>query len=279
MAEKKQHTIVSAKDGKPTTAAPKTPKTGAPKAVVSDAAKGAAKSKRVLAWVLWVIAFAFEVLAFLIFAGKLDVGFINRNQVLWLIVALALDLGCVILGAQFWKQANHMDPISEANKTKFWLHNNMGVIVCCFAFIPFIILALKQKDADPKLKKIAVIAAAAALLIGGATSIDYNPVSQEGLAQAADTLSDVSVYWTAYGKKYHTHEDCQHLDRSDELVMGSIEDAIESGRSTICKTCAKRDGLEIGDNGAVIGTIEKTEVVEDILEEVVEEAVEEVPAA
>ena len=266
MAEKKQHTIISAKDGQQVTAAPKA-------GVVSAEAKSQAGTKRIIAWVLWILAFGCEFAAFMIFAGKLHAAFVDQNPILWLIIALALDLVLVILGAQFWKQANHMDPISEANKAKFWLWNNMGVIVCCFAFIPFIILALTKKDADPKMKKVAIIAAIAALAIGSVSSIDYNPVSQEGLAQATQTLGDTQVYWTQYGKKYHTHEDCQHLDRSDVLTVGTIEDAVAAGRSSICKTCANRDGLVIGDNGAVTGTIAKTEeVAEEFLTEVAEEA-------
>lgn len=250
MAEKKQHTIVSADDGKEVKAAPKAEKVVQP----ADGSKNSnPKTLRILAWVLWVIAIAFEVIAFMIFTGKMEVTFMATTTAL--ILALVLDLALVILGAQFWKKANHIDPVSEANKTKFWLWNNMGVIVCCFAFLPFLIVALTNKDADPKLKKIAIIAAIAGLLIGGVASYDYNPVSQEGLAQATQTLSDTTVYWTQYGKKYHTHEDCQHLNRSDVLTAGTIDQAVEAGRSSICKTCADRDGLVVGENGAVTGTV------------------------
>ena len=253
MAEKKQHTIVSADSGKEVKAAEKAAPAKEVKA--ADASSNSnPKTLRILAWVLWVLAIGFEVLAFMIFTGKLGITFMPTTTAL--ILALVLDLGLVILGAQFWKKANHIDPVSEANKTKFWLWNNMGVIVCCFAFLPFLIIALTNKDADPKLKKIAIIAAIAGLLIGGAASYDYNPVSQEGLAQATQTLSDTTVYWTQYGKKYHTHEDCQHLNRSDVLTAGTIDQAIEAGRSSICKTCAERDNLNVGANGAVTDTVD-----------------------
>ena len=52
-----------------------------------------------------------------------------------------LDLVFVIIGAQLWKKANKIKPASEKNKFLFWLWNNMGVIACAVAFIPFVILA------------------------------------------------------------------------------------------------------------------------------------------
>ena len=230
--------------------------------------KSAAKTKRILAWVFWILAFACEVLAVLVLNGKVDLGFIS--QMAQLIAFLVIDLILVIVGAQFWKTANHMDPISEANKTKFWLWNNMGVIVCCFAFIPFIILALTNKDADPKLKKVATIVAAVALLLGVGASYDWNPVSEEGLEQATSTLADETVYWTEFGSVYHTHLDCQHLNRTAEPYEGDVATAIANNKTRICKTCAKRDDITIDDNGAILKT------ADEAVEEVVEEAV---PAA
>ena len=70
--------------------------------------------------------------------------------VLVLAIALVLDLVCVIIGSQLWKKANRTKPASKKNKFLFWLWNNMGVIVCAFAFIPFVILALTDKKADKK---------------------------------------------------------------------------------------------------------------------------------
>jgi len=96
-----------------------------------------------------------------------------------IIIALVLDLVCVIIGAQLWKKANHIKPASEKNKFLFWLWNNMGLIACAVAFIPFVILALTNKNADKKTKAIATVVAVIALLIGGLASYDYNLVSEE----------------------------------------------------------------------------------------------------
>ena len=226
-------------------AAPK----NAPK-TVTPADAGSAKTKRILAVVFWVLAIACEVLALLVYMGKIDLGFISPMA--QLIIFLVIDFIFVVIGAQFWKQANHIDPISEENKVKFRLWNNMDVIVCCFAFIPFLIYVLfVDKDADPKMKKVAAIVAAVALALGIGLSYDWNPVSEEGKAQAEATLAGQSVYWTQFGSVYHLDQDCQHLNRSSELYEGDVATAIENNKTRLCKTCAKNFSIEIDDNGAI----------------------------
>ena len=113
----------------------------------------------------------------------------------------------------------------------------MGVIVCAIAFIPFVILLLKDEKADAKTKKFGTIAAVAALLIAGVASYDFNPVSAEQMEAAGLN----NVYWTAHGKKFHTHNDCSSLSRSTELVAGSIDEATAAGKESLCSFCEKRD--------------------------------------
>ena len=163
------------------------------------------------------------------------------------IAALVLDMACVIIGSQFWKKANHIDPASQKNALKFWLWNNMGVIVAAVAFVPFIVLLLTNKDADKKTKAVGTVVAAIFLMISGLASYDWNPISQEAV-QAA-TAGQV-VYWTEHGKKFHTHEDCQALDRTETLYTGSAAEAIDAKKGTICKFCEKRDSqaLEAAQN-------------------------------
>lgn len=212
-------------------------------------AEGKPTGLRIGAIALWVVAIAFEVLAILILFGKITLTFIPTLA--QIIIALVLDLACVSAGSTLWKKANHIDPASESNKVKFWLWNNLGVIVTAFAFIPFVILALTNKNADKKTKTIAIVVAAIALLIGGLVSYDWNPVSQEGMNSAISTLGDQDVYWTKFGKVYHTHDDCGHLNNSDELFTGTVEAAMENNKPRICKDCAKKDNIEIGENGAI----------------------------
>ena len=253
MAEKKEHKIVSADTGEEMTAADiaEAKEKAKEHKIVEAAPVGNATAYRAGAIGLWVLAIVFEVLALLVLLGKINLHFLPT---LWqLIIFLVLDLAAVIAGSQLWKKANHIKPASEKNKVLFWLWNNMGVIVACIAFIPLIILILINKDIDKKTKVIATVVAIIALLIGGAASIDYNPVSQEQLVAAQETLADENVYWTRFGGVYHTHEDCYHLNRSDTLVTGTVEQAIAAKKTRLCKNCATLDditGIET-DNAAV----------------------------
>ena len=228
--EKKKKTIVSASSGKTVNVKEAKP-------------VGNAKPKRVGAVILWVLAIAFEVVAILMLFGKISITFMNTLTAI--VIALVLDLACVIAGSLLWKKANHIDPASEKNKVKFWLWNNMGLIVCAFAFIPFVILTLTKKDADKKTKTVATVVAVIALLIGGLFSYDWNPVSSEEKDAAVGYFGNDKVYWTQFGTVYHTSTECSHLNNSDTLVEGTVDEAIAANKSRLCKTCEKRDNIDI----------------------------------
>ncbi|MCQ2419727.1 MAG: hypothetical protein MJ118_01180 [Clostridia bacterium] len=231
MAEKKTHNFVAASSGETTTG----------KKVQAAKPVGNSTGLRIGAIILWIVAIAMEVLAVLVVAGKLNVSFLP--QIWQLIVFIVLDLACVIIGSQLWKKANHISPVSEKNKVKFWLWNNMGLIVCVVAFVPFIILLLKNKELDKKTKAIAVVVAIIALLIGGVSSYDWNPVSLEQKEAAVEALGDGSVYWAPFGKVYHTHEDCSALNQTETLTVGTVEEAIAANRTRLCSFCARQDDI------------------------------------
>ncbi|MBP3568466.1 MAG: hypothetical protein J6K04_04800 [Lachnospiraceae bacterium] len=237
MAEpKKKKKIVSADTGKEVAAGSKKKK-GARK---EAAPVGNATGLRVGAVALWLVAIALEVVAYLVYNGTINVTFMPS---LWLIIiALVVDLVCVIIGSQLWKKANHIKPASEKNKFLFWLWNNMGLIACTVAFLPFVILALTNKEADKKTKAIATVVAVIALLIGGVASYDFNPVSEEQQLAAMEAISD-DVYWSPFGKVYHTHDDCQSLNQSDTLTYGTVEEAIAANRTRLCAFCAREDEI------------------------------------
>ncbi|MBO4914471.1 MAG: hypothetical protein J5449_04620 [Oscillospiraceae bacterium] len=235
MAEKKEHKIVAAGSGEPVK--PQTVQ----HTVKPAPEKGNPGSLRVGAVILWVLAIVFEALAALVLFGKINLKFL---PVMYQLIAfIVLDLVCVIIGSQLWKKANHIAPVSEKNKAKFWLWNNMGVIVCCFAFIPIVVLMLSNKDLDKKTKIICTVVAVIALLIGGLTSVDWDPVSAEQLAEAEQVLGGTQVYWAPFGKVYHTHEDCQSLNNSEQLTVGTVDQAIAANRTRLCSFCAKRDSI------------------------------------
>lgn len=242
MAEKKEKKYVAAsEDSKKNRETTRTVSEETTRKVKEAQPVGNPTPLRIGAVALWVLALVFEILALLVFVGKVDLKFMS--QIAQLIAFLVLDLIAVIVGAQLWKKANHIDPVSEANQVKFWLWNNMGLIAMAICFFPFIILVLTNKEADKKTKTIATVAAVICLLIGGVASYDFNPVSSEQKAAAMDVLGSETVYWTTFGKVYHTHDDCSHLNQSETLTYGTVEEAIAAGRVRLCKTCAKQDGI------------------------------------
>jgi len=259
MAEKKKKTYTRADSGEVTT--PEEIKQEQKEKYQQAKPVGEAKPKRILAIVLWVLAIVFEVLAVLVLNGKSPILFMG--QLTQLIVLIVLDLACVIVGAQFWKKANHIDPASEKNKVKFWLWNNMGVIVCCVAFVPLVILLLANKELDKKTKAIATVVAIIALLIGGVASYDFNPVSEEQLDAAVSALGNEDVYWTPFGHVYHTHDDCQSLSNSENLTVGTVEQAIAANRTRLCAFCAKRDNIEGVATDAGDKSLDDIEVLEE----------------
>ena len=86
--------------------------------------KKRATTRRIRAIVCWIVAIAFEVIGILQLTNVIN-WFSGLELSTFLIVCIVLDLIFVIIGSLLWKKANHIDPISEENKTKFWLWNNL----------------------------------------------------------------------------------------------------------------------------------------------------------
>ncbi len=238
MAEKKQHNFVAA-DAQTQAAAEEIKK----KKLQQAKPVGNASALRAGAIVCWIVALVCEILALRIITGKMSINLFHMSSNAQIIAFLVIDLALVILGAQFWKKANHIKPASEKNKFLFWLWNNMGVIVCIICFLPFIILVFLNKDIDKKTRTIALAVAACALIIGGVSSYDFNPVSVEQQTAAIEALGEETVFWAPHGKVYHTHDDCQALNQTDTLTYGSVAEAIAAGRTRLCSFCAKKDDI------------------------------------
>ncbi len=228
---------------------------------VTASDKSSAKGKRICAVILWVMAIACEVVAVLNIFGKLDLP--KLSQMVWLIILIVADLIFLVIGSMLWKKANHIDPASEKNKTKFWLWNNLGSIVAVLAFLPLIIIIFTNKDLDGKTKKVAGILAIVSLLIGGIASYDFNPGSKEQLEAArAEILANGNydtnangepvVYWLEHSKKYHINKDCSAINRSntsDEIKRGTIDAAYEHGLTEPCRICIKKIEKQNTENG------------------------------
>lgn len=217
------------------------------KVVQAEPVKGSAAGYRIGAIVLWLLAITCEILAILALTKNFTIRFTqngNTNMLILLIGLIVLDFIFAVVAAQLWKKANRIKPMSEKNKFLFYLWNELGVIMACICFIPLIILLLKNNKLDKKTKTLVTIIAAVALLIAGVASADFNPVSAEQKAEAEAEITD-DVYWTTFGHKYHMDLDCQAIVNSSTVYQGTVTEAIESGRSTLCSFCAKRHADEL----------------------------------
>jgi hypothetical protein len=219
--------------------------------VASDESKGRAKSLRLFAIISWIVAIGIEVFAILQFK-KLP---INTTLLIGLIVA---DLIFAVVGSLLWKKSNRLDPASEKDSIKFFIQNQLGVIISVIAFLPLVILIFTNKDMKGKQKGIVGGIAVIALLIAGVTGIDFNPPSQEKYAaQTAQVESQTAqveslsgannVFWTKSGTKYHLYSDCYHINtnKTDEIFNGTVAQARElKNISELCKTCEDRMNKE-----------------------------------
>ena len=202
--------------------------------------KKRATTKRVLAVVFWLIAIAFEVIGISRLNGNIN-WIPSLSITAFLIICIVLDLAFFIPGSLLWKKANHIDPVSEKNKLKFWVVNNLGTILSVLAFLPIIILVLTNKDLDKKSKSLVAVVAIVALLIAGVTSYDFNPVSSEQLQKAEQEVLNVSgtntVYWAPHSKKYHVDPDCPAFSQSETVYEGTVKQAYENNLTEPCRRC------------------------------------------
>lgn len=230
MAEKKEKKMVATENaGK------------AVKKTTKEERREKATGKRVAAVIFWLLAIAMEVLFILFLNKTIYIPSLADKQMVVLIVLLVLDLIFVIIGSQFWKRANDVDPASNKNKVKFFLWNQMGLIVSVLAFCPLIFVLLNNKELDKKTKKVVTAVAVVALALASVFGIDFNPMSEEERVALEESVT-AEVYYTTFGKKYHTHEDCQAISNSATVYYGPISDALDAGRTEKCKFCAERDG-------------------------------------
>ncbi len=211
--------------------------------VFTPSEENASKAKmfRVISIILWAIGIGIEIFAIL----KLREVPIDMTLMIILIVAILI---LVVIANVLWKKANRLDPASEKNKTKFFIQNQLGLIISVIAFLPLVILILTNKNLSGKQKGILGSIAGAALVIAGLTGTEFNPASQEQYAEQTsqvELLNDGvnNVYWTKSGKSYHLFQDCGYInsDRTNEIFQGSVASARELKNITdLCDRCGNK---------------------------------------
>ncbi|MBQ5992179.1 MAG: hypothetical protein IJL62_06505 [Clostridia bacterium] len=200
--------------------------------------KSKATTLRIVSIILWVLAIGFEVVAILSLLKALYIPWLPQ---MWaMIICIVLDLVCCIIAALLWKKASYLDPFKKTNnKVGFVILNQLGVIMAVICFLPLIILLFTNKDKmDKKSRIIVTVVAIVALLIAGLFGVNFNPISAEEKAAAEEQITD-TVYWTAFGHKYHLYKDC-HTIANSEKNPGTVTDAIDAGRTEVCYYCAHK---------------------------------------
>jgi len=203
--------------------------------------KGKARQLRLFAILSWILALIAEAVAiYYLYTCHTTNGAgepIETKDMVWLISFIAIDLVFVIIGNLLWKKANHQDPASKQNKVKFYIQNQLGVIIAAIAFLPLIIIIFKNKNLTSNQKKLLGGIGIVALLIGSYVGIDFDPLSAEDQVKLVDVNN---VYWTNSGTKYHIDGDCQHIKASPTRENGTLERAKELNKNELCKTCETR---------------------------------------
>ncbi len=210
-----------------------------PRAFVPTAeSAGKAKQFRVISIILWAISIGLQIFGIM----KLYDVPINMPLLIGILVGMLI---LVVIANVLWKKANRLDPASEKNKTKFFIQNQLGLIISVIAFLPMVILIFTNKNMTGKQKGIIGSIATAALVIAGLTGTDFNPPSQEQYAEQTAQVEDLNggvnnVYWTPSGRSYHLFQDCGYINgkRTNEIFQGSVANARELKKITdLCDRC------------------------------------------
>ncbi len=137
--------------------------------------KAKAKKLRMFAGLSWLVAIGTEIGAIvLLLKNTFDDG--NLVLLIGLLVVIAVF---AIAGSIMWKASNKHDPASKAEPVKFFVQNQLGVIITVIAFLPLLVLIFLDKDMDPKNKKIAGGVGAALFAVAAIFGVDLNPPSTE----------------------------------------------------------------------------------------------------
>jgi len=200
-----------------------------------------AKHLRLLAILAWAVAIGFEIWVIMMLKA------VPINMT-WLIVMIVVELAFAVTGSWLWKKANRLYPASEKDKVKFFIQNQLGLIIGVIAFLPLVILIFTNKNMSGKQKGILGSIAVVALLVAGVTGADFNPPSQEQYAEQTKEVEGLMnganhVYWTKSGKSYHLFQDCSYInsDRTNEIFQGTVAQARELKSITdLCDRCENK---------------------------------------
>ncbi len=198
-------------------------------------AKKQATTRRIIAVVLWLLAIGTE--AFAIFYVLKQ----NPINMVLLIILLVVIAALAIGGSLLWKQSNRLDPASKSDKVRFFVQNQLGVIISAIAFIPLIILIFTNKNMSGQQKAIAGIIAIVLLGASGTIGASVNPPSTEQYTSESQQVIDANggqnlVYWTKTGKVFHLCAAASAVNlqsKDNQIYSGTVAEAHAAGKSRL----------------------------------------------
>lgn len=150
--------------------------------------------------------------------------------IILLVVIAALSIG----GSLLWKKANRLDPAKKSDTVKFFVQNQLGVIIAIIAFVPLIILIFLNKDMDKGQKTTAGIIGIALAALAVVFGIDFDPPSVEQYTadQSAviQLLGEDEVFWVDGGQVYHVCDEVSDIQTGSEIVSGTTAEAVAAGK-------------------------------------------------
>jgi hypothetical protein len=209
--------------------------------VPSDESKGKARNLRLIAALAWIIAIGAEIYAIL----QLQKVPINTTM---LVVLIGVDLVFAVTGSLLWKKSNRLSPASEKEPVRFFVQNQLGLIITIIAFLPLVMLIFTNKNMTGKQKGLVGAIAVIALVISGIFGLDLNPPSVEQYQKQTKEVESLNngqnlVYWTKSGHSYHLYQDCSYINtaRTNEIFEGTVAQARELKNITdLCDRCRNR---------------------------------------
>lgn len=221
----------------------------------SPEAKKSAGTKRVIAWILWIVALILEGVGIWYIVTQLRGTNVDGEPIqqpswfLWALLGLLVVIGILtIVGSQLWKAANQADPASRQDGFRYFVQNQLGAIIPIIAFLPIIIVLLLSKNVDGRTKGIAGAVGAVVLVAAVLLGIEWNPNSQEAQTEGVianegqiDEYTAIveeltgadTVAWTLSGKVYHLCSDTSAVNQQSadgQIYTGTVADAHAAGK-------------------------------------------------
>lgn len=215
----------------------------------TEEAKRGATTKRVVAWILWIVALVLEGVAIWYILTQN----VRTDWFLWAIIGVFVVIGILtIIGSRLWQAANHADPASRQEPFRFFVQNQLGAFIPVIAFLPLILVVLLNKNIDGRTKAVAGAVGGVILVIAVLLGIDFNPASQEGnteqqvqeeianegqideyTAIVTELTGADEVAWTPAGDVYHLCTDASAVNQesaANEIRVGTVADAHADGK-------------------------------------------------